>query len=439
MTKKKGRCRNENCSEEISHDDKANELRLCDKHYRLWQENKIRLFKNNVERIAQKTISKNKIISLGALISEGRAKNKIKAEREKRLLIKWFRNIRARRSSVTHILKSREWNNTQELMNRRYIICQGPEFMSYVQDVCNLYTSKLLHSREYLKKENAYKKYVYYNVERIKPDEKIITLNLEVAWVFNQDVNVSINSQDIILLPVRIRRMVSQQKNLLKSKIKEPLISRYMSGNVKNEEGKNTRKTGGIYNRLKKENNPTEVKKFMLVISKSLLPDTRNMYYYKPFGNFHIEDILPLFNLAQQQYRRLYGSKASLFLVVKKLWSLPAIYLEFFALLSLYHLSAGKGLSFHEKVSTWVNPVQASFKLETNELIHELNEMFNLEFRIKLENKRELTKLYNSCFSRAVIKYNKWFDEISSIIEAEEKKKKKDKKEKKNKKRKTIR
>ncbi|MDM2717698.1 hypothetical protein OGY34_14685 [Citrobacter sp. Cy232] len=416
MTKKKGRCRNENCSEEISHDDKANELRLCDKHYLLWQKNKIRLFKNNVERIAQKTISKNEIMSLGALIAEGRAKKEIKAKKEKRLLIKWFRNIRARRSSVTHILKSREWNNTQELMNRRYIICKGPEFMSYVQDVCNLYTSKLLHSREYLKKENAYKKYIYYNIKRIKPDEGIITLNLEVAWVFNQDVNVSIKSQDVILLPTRIRRMVSQQKYLLKRKIKEPLISRCMNGNVKSEEEKNTRKTGGVYNRLKKENNPTEVKKFMRTISESLLPDTRNMHYYKPFGYFHIEDILPLFHLALQQYRRLYGSKATLFWVVKKLWLLPAIYLEFFALLSLYHLSAGKGLSFHEKVSTWVNPVQVSFKLELNEFVHELNEMFNLAFKIKLENKIKLTILYNSCFSGAVIKYNEWLDEISSII-----------------------
>lgn len=411
MSGKKGYCRIKNCTSQILESGEANKLRLCELHYQKWKGNKEKLFKNNVERIAGKLISKKKMAELDLLMTGGNVKDAILRKKIRR---DWLKYKKINKSALTHILKSREWLNTQELINRRYILCTGPDFMKYVQDICRLYTCKLLYSREYLKKENSYKKYISYNVIRFK---YLITLKLEVTWIFNQDTNVSVNSRDIVLVPSRIRRMVSLKKSLLKKKIKKTLLQNIIDSNTKDNRMIIARKTGGVYNKIKKENTAREIKDFMLLIKRTITPDSSSLHNFKPFGYTRIENLLPLFNLAQQQFRRVYPvEERFLFLNLKKLWRLPEIYLEIFALLSLYYLASGSGFTFINKLSSWINPEKGIFKVSFDEFFHEFKKMFSVEFNINLEDKRRIAKLYNSCFSDDVINYEEINDDISSII-----------------------
>ncbi|EOI1394500.1 hypothetical protein ACMGOD_005740, partial [Klebsiella oxytoca] len=98
--------------------------------------------------------------------------------REKKINKEWISESIKRKSDVNDILKSREWKNTQELIRRRNIFCNKKEFMNYVQNVFQLHSLKLLFSREYLNKDNTYKKHVETPLVNLIP---VITIKLEVA------------------------------------------------------------------------------------------------------------------------------------------------------------------------------------------------------------------------------------------------------------------
>lgn len=95
---------------------------------------------------------------------------------------------------------------------------------------------------------------------------------------------------------------------------------------------------------------------------------------------------------------------------------LPEIYLEIFALLSLYYLASGSGFTFINKLSSWINPEKGIFKVSFDDFFYEFKKMFSVEFNINLEDKRRIAKLYNSFFSDDVINYEEINDDISSII-----------------------
>lgn len=403
MSEKKGSCRMNNCVTPVSRNIEANNKRLCDKHYQAWENNKKRQFKNNVNRIADAKIPKNIFINSEINIKKRSTRSEIM---KKKVMREWTKYSRIRKSSVIHILNSREWRNTQELMSRKYVFCSGREFMSYISEVCYLYTLKLMYSREYLMPDNAYKKYVSFNRNYISD---VIKLKLEVTWVFNRGDITSYHSKDIILIPSRIRRMVSSNKAYLKNKIIKL---------NKNSSDKKTmlRKSGGLYSRIKKENKPSEIKKFMSHMENNIMLKRHSIHYYPPFRHCLIEKKLPLFNLAKRQYLRVFGqTKNNIFIIIQKTHILPDIYLEFFALLSFYYITRGEGRVFIRDMIKLIQIQKKDSLVSFDGIIKDFNDYFYLAFKIRLEEKIKIAKLYNSCFSDDVIFYDDKSDELKSI------------------------
>ncbi|ELJ6694669.1 hypothetical protein QYL49_005429, partial [Escherichia coli] len=164
-----------------------------------------------------------------------------------------LRNSKQVRKSLHNgVLRSREWLNTQELLRRKNISVTGDSFKSYIKDIVRLYCYKFLYSREYLN-ENAYKKQ-YQRV--INPREfNVPILQLEVAWI-NNNCRSSDSSSDIIILPRMIRRMVVFNDTKINKQLEE------MLGGIARKKVA-VRNKGGLYTRIKKENDFRSMDRFM--------------------------------------------------------------------------------------------------------------------------------------------------------------------------------
>ncbi|WP_275216357.1 hypothetical protein [Citrobacter freundii] len=83
--------------------------------------------------------------------------------------------------------------------------------MNYVQNVFQLYSLKLLFSREYLNKDNPYKKHVETPLINFIP---VVTIKLEVAFTFNIQSSVSMSSDDVILVPEKNKKDDNTEKGI---------------------------------------------------------------------------------------------------------------------------------------------------------------------------------------------------------------------------------
>lgn len=419
MARNTGVCKNKRCQQPISEHGKANEIRYCDEHYKLFIEKKKRDLERRVCKIADRTISIRKIIKIEKLIRSGTVREEIN---RRKIHKAWISGSIKRKSEFGDILQSREWKNTQELLKRKDIICEKKHFMLYVQQVCCLYFLKLMVSREYLKKNNSYKKHMEYVRGDIDP---VVTIKLEVAFSLNPHSSTSINSDDIILVPRKIRRMVTLEKSLLKKKIKSTAFqlgkSEYETKDLssnKNKINKSINKNRGIYQKIKQENTKEEVRSFMQAMRSEFKRNYNNDFRkYPPLLHIDIKNALPLFQLAQLEYMRVYKKQECyVFIEIKKALSIIRMHLEAYALLSFHALMSGKntGREFINDTLSWIEN-KSKKEHFINNIINNIQDKFEVIFKIKLTNHNEFSKLYNSFFSENVTDVNPHGNEIKSI------------------------
>ncbi|MHC2118643.1 hypothetical protein ACYQB6_03330 [Salmonella enterica subsp. enterica serovar Typhimurium] len=406
--KKKGFCCRNNCRNLISGSGVANRMRLCDRHYRIYEENRNKQFKKNVRRIADRIPSARRIRKIVDTFSSTQKKEEY---RQKKVTRKWLGYSKKRHSRPLPVMKSREWLNTQALMRRKEMMCYGQSFMNYVRDVFDLYSVKLLHSREYLKK-NACKKQIIFK----RDIGLVICLKIEVVYLFNRDLSVSFSSKDVALLPDSIRKKVFIQKRLLKKELVRKGV--FPSSSLHNPGRKEkTNKNIGIYSKLKKENTPAEVTRFISGLKNSHTENTYVRYLYKQIIPADIASILPLYYLAQQEYMRIYQKKESfLFLRLKKVWPSSGIYLEIFSYLALYFLMLNEGDAFLNNLSEWVELQEVSCKSLCHELPETFQKLFSEKLDISFSEKKEIARLYNSCFTHNVIEYDEKRNDFLPVI-----------------------
>ncbi|UWZ73559.1 hypothetical protein NP224_25845 [Klebsiella michiganensis] len=397
------------CKKPISENGEANRKRLCEEHYALHKEKQRINIEKRINKIADKVISSHKLSQLEELIS----KNKVQAEiSRKRIRKQWISGSIKRKSDVKDILESREWKNTQELIRKKEIVCVRKQFLDYVQTVCHLYLLKLFYSREYLNKNNPYNKYI---VSPLGDVSTVVTLKLEVAFSFNPNSNVSIYTDDIILIPKKIRRMVTMEKLLLKIKLQG--ITNQGHDNKKRSEVK--KESIGIYKRICRENTPEEVSAFMNRMRKELkeLPSAA-FNKYPPFLYKSIEKSLPLFRLAQMEYIRIYQKhEVNIFVRIENELSHFKFHLESFAILSFHALMAGKekGKEFLKQTLLWINFTSTNTTSSIEYLTNNIENKLKSFFHVDMKNKNEFIKLYNSFFSEDVIEKKPETETINSI------------------------
>ena len=418
--KNTGVCKNKNCTKPISEHGEANEKRYCEEHYEIHKEkNRIKI-ENRISKMADKFISSKKLSQLEALISNNKVKEEIS---RKRVNKKWRSHSIKRKSDVKDIIESREWKNTQELIKRKNVVCVEEHFMNYVQDVCYLYSLKLLHSRQYLDKDNAYKNHIIPPLGNVNP---IVILKLEVAFSFNPYSDASMSTDDIILIPAKIRRMISMKKASLKRKLKEAPHQNDKNKNKNKNKSKNKKtksktknKRNGIYHRIQRENAPEEVSKFMNKMRKQLkeLPFT-SFARYPPFLYNPIEKCLPLYRLAQIEYIRVYqGIESHLFVKLENKLSGFQMYLEAFAILSFHALMAGKGKGREliAKALSWIEDTTKNSITSIEYITNHIENIFMITFGNNIEYKSGFVNMYNSFFSEDVIEVSSESKTITSI------------------------
>lgn len=418
MTKNTGECKNKKCKKPISEYGEANKKRYCEKHYQLsLEKNNINKGKR-ISKIADKTISIKQLRKIEVLIRNGSVKEALDRKRTNK---KWISESIKRKSDVNDILKSREWKNTQELIRRRNVFCEKKEFMNYVQNVFQLYSLKLLFSREYLNKDNPYKKYVETPLVNFIP---VVTIKLEVAFIFNIQSSVSMSSDDVILVPEKIRKMITLKKVLLNKKRgsyapknpKEKNSKRKVKG-IKFKVNKIKKKRNGIYQQIKRENSQEDVNSFMDNLRVDLKHEHRNTFrIFPPFFNSPIEMSLPFFRLAQSQYVRVFKKDAEdVFISLEKELSTFGIYLEAYALLSLHALMSGRaiGNDLVNKTKQWIGNEQKE-KSDLYNIMVNIQAEFEVVFKIKITDNHTFSKMYNSYFSEDVVQVSPTTSEIWS-------------------------
>lgn len=408
MTRNTGKCKNKECNKPISESGGANERRYCEEHYQLSVEKNKANLQKRVSRIADRTLSIRKLRKVEDLISNGKVKEEIE---RKRINKAWISESIKRKSDVNDILKSREWKNTQELLKRRSIFCEKKDFMSYVKNVCQLYTLKLFFSREYLNKDNSYKKYLEPPITGLIP---IVTMKLEVAFTFNIQSSVSMSSDDIILVPEKIRRMITLEKALLKKQLKNKSIKNgkdkkkmRKAKKTKFKKNKITKVRNGVYQRIKKENSQEDVASFIKQMRMDFNVDHRySLKKYPPFFYSPVERSLPLFRLAQSQYVRIFNHKAAcVFITLENELSAFSMYLEAYALLSLHALMSGRSIGYDiiKQTESWIeNKSQENTVLY--HIIKKIQDNFEHIFKVKITNEISFSTMYNSYFSEDVVK-----------------------------------
>ncbi len=419
MTKNTGECKNRKCKKPISEYGEANEKRYCEEHYQLsLEKNNINKGKR-VSKIADKTISIQQLRKLEALICNGSVKEALD---RKRINKKWTSESIKRKSDVNDILKSREWKNTQELIRRRNVFCEKKEFMNYVQNVFQLYSLKLLFSREYLNKDNPYKKHVETPLINFIP---VVTIKLEVAFTFNIQSSVSMSSDDVILVPEKIRKMITLKKALLNKKRgsyvpknSKDKNSKKKAKGIKFKRNKIKQKRNGIYQQIKRENSQEDVNSFMDNLRMDLKHEHRNtLRMFPPFLNSTIEMSLPFFRLAQSQYVRVFKKDAeNVFILLGKELSTFGVYLEAYGLLGLHALMSGRaiGNDLINKTRQWIENEQKE-KSDLYNIMVNIQTEFNFIFKIKITDKNTFSKMYNSYFSEDVVQVSPTTGEMVSI------------------------
>ncbi|MGG8021788.1 hypothetical protein PGO10_21745 [Klebsiella aerogenes] len=419
MMKKTGECKNRKCKKPISEYGEANENRYCEEHYQLSVEKNKKKLQKRISKIADRTISIKKLRKVEDLISNGKIKEEIE---RKKINKEWISESIKRKSDVNDILKSREWKNTQELIRRRNVFCNKKEFMNYVQNVFQLYSLKLLFSREYLNKDNTYKKHVETPLVNLIP---VVTIKLEVAFTFNIQSSVSMSSDDVILVPERIRKMITLKKALLNKKrggyapknSNDKNSERKVKG-IKFKKHKIKKKSNGIYQQIKRENSLEDVISFMDSIRANLKHEHRNIFStFPPFFNNPIEKSLPFFHLAQSQYVRVFKKDAeNVFISLEKELSTFGIYLEAYGLLSLHELMSGRaiGNNLINKTSQWIENKKKEKSALYNIMVNIQTE-FEVVFKIKISDKHIFSKMYNSYFSEDIVQISPKTGEIETI------------------------
>ncbi|MCS2169574.1 hypothetical protein GJV06_04980 [Enterobacteriaceae bacterium RIT691] len=394
MAKKTGKCKRKDCKNAIAMHGVANEMRYCNEHYEQYDKKKKDNFTRRVSKRADAIISGVRISTLEGIIRNDKAREVIA---QKKINTLWVSKSRERKSDVTSVIKSREWLNTQELLKKKLITCQGNDFMGYVRNVIKLYTLKLLHSRVYLDEYNAYQKHSIPARGKVTP---LITLNLEVAFTFNPSCNVSNNSNDIVIVPQKIRRAFTLNKALSKGR---------MNNVIENSTSK-----GGIYRKIKAENTPEEVTFFMSKMKLDLDLDFKlNKMYgkslseYAPFLSREIRNILPLFELALVQYGRIHRPQVLFaFRELKKILTHEWVYIELFALLSFHYLMKGSGGVLVEKAMSWIEYKPENGVSLLTHIISEIDKISLEVFNVNASDGMGFVKMYNSFFSGDVIKMN---------------------------------
>lgn len=418
MAKKTGECKNKKCKKPISEYGEANENRYCEEHYQLSVEKNKKNLQKRISKIANRTISIKKIRKVEDLIINGKIEEEIE---RKRINKEWISESIKRKSDVNNILKSREWKNTQELMRRRNIFCNKKEFMNYVQNVFQLYSLKLLFSRGYLNKDNSYKKHLETPLVNLIP---VVTIKLEVAFTFNIQSNVSTSSDDVLLVPERIRKMITLKKALLNKKIGSyaPKYSnnknskRKVKG-IKFKKNKIKKKSNGIYQQIKRENSLEDVISFMDNIRANLKHEHRNTFrLFPPFFNNPIENSLPFFRLAQSQYVRVFKKYAEdVFISLEKELSTFGVYLEAYGLLGLHELMSGRaiGNDLINKTRQWIEN-EKNEKSDLYNIMINIQTEFEVVFKIKITDNHMFSKMYNSYFSEDIVQVSPITGEIEA-------------------------
>ncbi|MDT7367303.1 MULTISPECIES: hypothetical protein [Enterobacteriaceae] len=403
MAKNTGTCKNKNCHSPISEHGDANTKRYCEKHYESCKEKTKKIFESRISKIADNFISSKKLTKLQRLIDNDKVREEIT---RKKVKYQWISQSIKRKSNFNDILKSREWKNTQELMKGKVILCSKKELTRYIQDACQIYLLKLLFSRKYLDKNNSHKRYIISPKGEANP---IVTLNLEVAYSFNPFSNISTSSNDIILIPTRIRKSFALKKTLLKNKLTH----------AKNNSHKNNstiKKRHGLYGILKSENTPAEVNAFMDTMRVKLALPSSPFTRYPPFLYCNIEESLPLFHLAQMEYIRIHKKDEShIFINLKKTPTINWIYLEAFALLSFHALMARNGKDILKKASSWIESEYSNDAQQIYIIKKQIEEDFKNTFNVDITAQPEFIKIYNSCFSENVVVLNPSSKTIESI------------------------
>jgi hypothetical protein len=418
MTKNTGECINRKCKKPISEYGEANENRYCEEHYQLSLEKNKKNLQKRISKIADRTISIKKLQKIEDLISNGKIKEEIE---RKKINKKWTSESIKRKSDVNDILKSREWKNTQELIRRRNVFCNKKEFMNYVQNVFQLYSLKLLFSRGYLNKDNSYKKHVETPLVNLIP---VVTIKLEVAFTFNIQSSVSTSSDDVLLVPERIRKMITLKKALLNKK-RGSYAPKYSNNKnskrkvkgIKFKKNKIKKKSNGIYQQIKRENSLEDVISFMGNIRANLKHEHRNTFrLFPPFFNNPIENSLPFFRLAQSQYVRVFKKYAEdVFISLEKELSTFGVYLEAYGLLGLHELMSGRaiGNDLINKTRQWIEN-EKNEKSDLYNIMINIQTEFEVVFKIKITDNHMFSKMYNSYFSEDIVQVSPITGEIEA-------------------------
>lgn len=403
MAKNTGTCKNKNCHSPISEHGDANTKRYCEKHYELCKEKAKKIFESRISKIADNFISSKKLTKVQRLIDNNKVREEIV---RKKLKYQWISQSIRRKSNFNDILNSREWKNTQKLMKGKVILCSKKELKKYIQDACQIYLLKLLYSRKYLDKNNTHQRYIISPKGEANP---IVTLNLEVAYSFNPFSNVSTSSNDIILIPTRIRKSFALKKTSLKNQLTR----------AKNHSHKNNnpiKKRYGFYSIIKSENTPAEVDAFMDTMRVKLTPPSSPFIRYPPFLYCNIEELLPLFHLAQMEYIRIHKKEEShIFIKLKKMPTINWIYLEAFALISFHALMARNGKDILKKASLWTKNESSNDIQQFYIIKKQIEEDFKNTFNVDMSEQPEFIKIYNSCFSENVVELHPTSKTIISI------------------------
>ncbi|WP_260513801.1 hypothetical protein [Serratia fonticola] len=419
--KKTGQCRRDKCSNPISENPEANEMRICDAHFITYNKNKENRKSRYIAKVANSKIPSK---TLSAMEVKYWGKNKHAPKTKNQISRIWYSTSRVRRSNVNHILKSREWLNTQSLLRNKKLHLYNSSLFDYVQDICLLYQLKFYCSRDFLNPNNKYKKH---SAPFISTETPCIVLNLEVSFTFQTGRNINANDEDIIntsskgiiIVPQKIRRMVTLRKAILRKTYMEarPLALRFPDKTkcMKKDKKDTCNENLGLYSRLRKENDP-ELEGKMNHLYKSLNPH-HPPYQYKAFQRFHITEELPLFSLCQTEYSRVYSpSRVFFFFDVKDVFKDNPIFNELFALVSFYYLMSGEGTVVISRFLKWKDAL-SNWRPHIYKNASNLLRIFLLNiFSIDIKNKNEIVPLYNKFFSKDVIHLCISTNEIKSII-----------------------
>ncbi|HCQ7773918.1 TPA: hypothetical protein OL852_004973, partial [Enterobacter kobei] len=241
----------------------------------------------------------------------------------------------------------------------------------------------------------------------------VITIKLEVAFTFNIQSSVSMSSDDVILVPERIRKMITLKKALLNKKRRgyvpkdlNDKSSKRKAKEFKLKKNKIKKKSNSIYQQIKRENSLEDVISFMDSIRANLKHEHRNIFNTFPlFFNNPIEKSLPFFHLAQSQYVRIFKEDAEdVFISLEKELSTFGIYLEAYGLLSSHELMSGRaiGNDLINKTRQWIENEQKE-KSDLYNIMVNIQTEFEVVFKIKISDRRIFSKMYNSYFSEDIV------------------------------------